>query len=253
MSQAGRFMMGSGGAPIETLTGNVGGPVPPTGGNIDVVGTGVLSSTGNPGASTLTFELTDGNAGQLIIGGGGAGAAWADLQSIGGTIAITPGVNSLSIDVDSEVATEYDTDAGTAVPLNNVLIVIGSGGITTSGAGNTIAIDGSAVQMQWSVETLATPMVVNHGYIADNAAGVVFTLPAAAVVGDIIEVTGMNAGGWTIIQNAGQTIYYGAVATTTGGAGSLASTGARDSVRMVCVVDNLDFNVLSSQGNLNAA
>ena len=56
MSQMGRFS--SLNPPIETLTGNVGGAVGPTGNNINVVGSGSITVTGNPGTSTLTITYT---------------------------------------------------------------------------------------------------------------------------------------------------------------------------------------------------
>lgn len=40
---------------VQTLTGNSGGAVGPTGNNINVVGTGVITVVGNPGTSTLTI------------------------------------------------------------------------------------------------------------------------------------------------------------------------------------------------------
>lgn len=41
---------------VETLTGNTGGAVGPTGNNINVVGTGPILVTGSPGTSTLTIS-----------------------------------------------------------------------------------------------------------------------------------------------------------------------------------------------------
>ena len=61
MSQAGVINVsggGGGGTPVQTLTGNSGGAVPPTANNINVVGTGAVSVSGNPGTSTLTISVT---------------------------------------------------------------------------------------------------------------------------------------------------------------------------------------------------
>jgi hypothetical protein len=56
MSQAGQFIPGGGPiAVVETLTGNTGGAVGPTANNINVVGSGGVLVTGNPGTSTLTI------------------------------------------------------------------------------------------------------------------------------------------------------------------------------------------------------
>src|SRR6185437_13600625 len=60
MSQAGIINIaggGGGGSPVQTLTGNTGGPVPPTANNINIVGTGAVSVVGNPGTSTLTISV----------------------------------------------------------------------------------------------------------------------------------------------------------------------------------------------------
>lgn len=69
MSQAGIINVaggGGGGAPVETLTGNDGIAVPPTANNIFVVGgslsvnnTNGITTTGNAGGSTETFNLTN--------------------------------------------------------------------------------------------------------------------------------------------------------------------------------------------------
>jgi hypothetical protein len=46
----------------------------------------------------------------------------------------------------------------------------------------------------------------NTGYIANNAAQVAITLPTAPAMGDLVEVSGAGAGGWSLLQNAGQTV-----------------------------------------------
>jgi hypothetical protein len=47
---------------VQTLTGNTGGAVGPTGGNINVIGEGNITVTGDPGTSTLTIS-----AGQSVF------------------------------------------------------------------------------------------------------------------------------------------------------------------------------------------
>ncbi len=59
MSQIGAFIPSGGGATIvETLTGNSGGAVSPTGGNINLVGAGGVAVTDNPGTSTMTITVS---------------------------------------------------------------------------------------------------------------------------------------------------------------------------------------------------
>lgn len=128
-------------------------------------------------------------------------------------------------------------------------------GVTASDGGGGVATitipGGGSGGLSWTVVTAATEaMAVNNGYIENRATLVTLTLPATAAVGDVIRVTGIGAGGWSIAQNAGQTIHFGAVDTTTGAGGSLSSTDERDSVEMICVVADTDWNVLSAVGNL---
>jgi len=69
LSQAGIINVsggGGGGAPIETITGDTGGAVPPTANNINLLGgnssannTLGITFAGNPGTSTITGTLTN--------------------------------------------------------------------------------------------------------------------------------------------------------------------------------------------------
>ena len=73
MSFAGRYFLGgSGTGPVETITGNVGGAVSPSiAGNINIVGTGSVTVTGNPGTNTQTISVS------------GEGLAWSFKTSAG--------------------------------------------------------------------------------------------------------------------------------------------------------------------------
>jgi len=103
MSQSGRYLPGTGSAPIETLTGDSGGPVSPDGAfNIDILGGNNITTVGNPGT------------------------------------------NSITIDLDANIADTYTTDSGNAVPAGGILQVVGGTNVNTSGAGNTITINASA-------------------------------------------------------------------------------------------------------------
>lgn len=124
------------------------------------------------------------------------------------------------------------------------------GSVTIANGTNSIDLSVTETSLSWNVETGTTEdLAADNGYIGNNAAGVTFTLPATASVGDTFIVTGLQAS-WTIAQNAGQTIYFGNQSTTTGAGGSLASTNARDVVEFICVVADTDFQVLSSIGNI---
>ena len=127
-------------------------------------------------------------------------------------------------------------------------------------AGQVLTSNGSALPswqaapstgITWSVITADQAAAVNNGYICNKAGLLTLTLPASAAVGTIIEVTGMNTAlGWKIAQNAGQVIHFGTSTTSTGVAGSLASTAIYDAVKLVCNIANTSFIVLSAQGNI---
>ena len=92
--------------------------------------------------------------------------------------------------------------------------------------------------------------VVNNGYITNNAAQVVVTLPATATIGQIVAVVGSGAGGWKIAQNSGQTVHFAGKNTTSGVGGSLASITQYDSIELICGTANTDWIVRSAVGNL---
>jgi len=136
-------------------------------------------------------------------------------------------------------------------------VVTGDITFTPDGSGSVI-VNGPfiapGIGFNWSIITgTSATMAIEHGYITNNAGLVTLTLPTTAAVGSSIAVTGKGAGGWKIAQNAGQTIYFGASTTTTGAGGSLASTAVRDTIELVCVTTNNDWNVLSSVGNITIA
>jgi hypothetical protein len=90
MSQAGITTpkSGGGGSGVQTLTGNTGGAVGPTGNNINIVGTGTITVTGTPGTSTLTISssagpITDLHITPYIVSAGGSanGASYTTIQA----------------------------------------------------------------------------------------------------------------------------------------------------------------------------
>ncbi len=141
MSQSGTYGIGgSGSSFVQTLTGNSGGPVGPTGGNIDILGTNVLTVIGNPGASSLSIELSNGTDGQLLIGGG-AMPIWASLTSTDGSVVFTPGANSLSLEVAGSFSNTFNGDTGSATPALGIIAFTGgtNGGFFTA-AGSTLTL-----------------------------------------------------------------------------------------------------------------
>lgn len=130
---------------------------------------------------------------------------------------------------------------GTSVTAAGTVVVSSSGQLGTSSSFSTTWND---------VTGTSASMAVNNGYVADNAGLVTLTLPATAVFGSRLEIVGKGSGGWTIAQNAGQTIHFESLNTTVGVGGSLSSTVRYDCVELICVTANTDFVVKSSVGNI---
>jgi hypothetical protein len=114
----------------------------------------------------------------------------------------------------------------------------------------TITISATATTFTWSTISASQTLDVNNGYIAIAPGGALsLALPAVSAVGDTIEVTLDGSTSIAITQSAGQQIRLGNQATTAGVGGSLTSTQQGDTLRMVCSVANLKWNILSSMGN----
>jgi hypothetical protein len=107
--------------------------------------------------------------------------------------------------------------------------------------------------LTWSVATANTSMVADNGYITIHgtpATKLEYTLPTSCAVGKVLRIAGFTAGGWKVIQGAGQQIYFGNQATTSGAGGYLEFTDAKDCVELLCVVADTTYTVTSSIGNI---
>lgn len=132
--------------------------------------------------------------------------------------------------------------------------VVGSGPVLVTGnpGTNTLTISLSSAGFTWNVVTAATnpnSLVAENGYIPKGGASVVFALPAAAAIGDTFIIAGYG-NLWSVAQNAGQSITFGLVTTTVGIGGSISATQVRDTVEIVCVTANTEFQVIDGIGNI---
>lgn len=219
---------------LATLTGDSGGAISPSTGNITLAGTAnQITSSGS--GSTITFSLigpytpatytahgvligegtssivatTAGTNGQVLIGSTGANPAFGTLTTSTG-LTFTGGAASLAINVKS---------GGFAV---------------TSVAG-------------------ASQALVSQGtYIANDSALTTFTLPATSAVGDIINIVGsaLNTNGWKVTYTTGQIIWgpAGSSTITTGNAAS--ATAAAQTMTMMAVVANTTWVIIANSGTI---
>ena len=120
--------------------------------------------------------------------------------------------------------------------------------------GNLIVNTVTPITPFWTVITADQTAVVNNGYICNKGSALELLLPATAVAGDIIRVTGINTAlGIKITQNAGQQIHLGTESTTVGITGFIQNPAIRSGLELVAVVPgtNTIWNVISAIGTWN--
>lgn len=133
----------SSGSVFETLTGNTGAAVPPTGNNINVVGDGTtVTVAGNPGTSTLTISASTGVAITYDCNSGSATASGSVLNVLGGTGVSTTGAgNTITINATPALLAYTNVTHAmspyTVLVTDNYLSVDCSGGVVTLDFPNT--------------------------------------------------------------------------------------------------------------------
>jgi len=232
MSQGGpsRTSGSAGGSPIEFITGNVGGPVPPDAGfNFNLVANTTMGITtiGNPGTNTINIlgiQATDTQIGVTALA--------SNAEAIAGTSiidAVTPA--SLAAKLGTQTAFGLPIGAGstsaiswTAAPTNGQ-VLIGSTGLTpvlntlTAGAGIGIAVGPGTITITNTggsgftyTNVNTTPYIALPGdqYLGVDCSGGIITvqLPNAPASGRVFAVK----------DRTGSSLANNITVTTVGGA-----------------------------------
>jgi len=209
---------------------------------------GTLATTGDIKADTISIQDST-NTYWGILGITDAMTASRNVNLLIGDANRTISLLSdftLPADPNADRILFWDDSAG-----STAYLTVGSG---LSLSGTTLTATGSGTGTTWSEVTgTSQSAAVNSGYICNNASLVTVTLPTTAAVGDILEVVGKGAGLWRIAQNASEIIHMGNLDSTTGVGGYLEATHRRDAVKLVCVVADTEWNVISSVGNITVA
>ena len=192
--------------------------------------------------------------GDLIVGTSDDTPAILSIGTEGHILKVasgTPAWSAAAGDTDEKASVSADDTTpgyldGKLLAGNGVSFTVGSP------AGNeTLTIAATGGGTGWVVTADDTAMDANKGYIpTDASVRTAFALPSAAAQGAVNRVVGSGAAGWSITQAAGQSINFGTVASTTGTAGSLASTDDKDCVELVCITANTTWVVASAIGNI---
>lgn len=183
---------------VDTLTGNSGGAVGPTAGNINVVGDGsTISIVGNPGTNTLTVSAILTTPLSTLTGnsGGAVSPTMGNINIVGTggiTVVGNPGTSTLTVTPSSTAAISFVTQSGTATPSAGALTINGANGLTTSGAGNTVTIANSGSLTTSFITNPATGTATPAAGVITFAAGANTTISAA---GSTVTVNNTGAGG----------------------------------------------------------
>lgn len=203
--QAHWVQIAGGSATTETLTGNSGGAVPPTGNNINVVGDGTsVNVVGNPGTSTLTISAVTGSTIVETLTGNTGGAVSPTAGNInvkgdGTTISVSgnPGTSTLTISaVGSGILESLTGDSGTAAPSAGTINVYGNTspaatGLTFTGSGSTLSLGGDLnVAHGGTGDTSFTPYTVICGGTTNTG-----PLQNVASVGTAAQILTSNGAG----------------------------------------------------------
>lgn len=276
---------------VQTLTGNSGGAISPTAGNINTLGTGSITIAG--AGSTLTTQLTGLTNHAVLVGAGTAtitnvgptATAGQVLQSAGAaadpafstaTYPLTTTVSQILYSSSTNTVTGLATanravltTGATGIPVLTALavdgqLIIGSTagapaaatltagtGISITNASNAITIAVTGSGFSWTDVTTATQaLAVESGYLTDRGAGVVYTLPASASIGDEIIIVG-KLGITTITPNANQQLLFSSASGTVGVTGTAVGTNVGDCVTLICTTSGAStvWRAVSFVGN----
>lgn len=249
----------------KTITGDTGGALSPTANNWNIVGTSAQGVSTSGSGSTLTLTNADWTTTQK-----GVGVLATNAETIAGsstTKAVTPDDLKAKLGTQTQYAAPYGNGTTGAVQWSSALtdgqVLIGATGsapsaatltaganVTITNAANSITISAASGGMTWTEVTgTSQNMAVGSGYVANNAGLVTLTLPTTAAFGDIMRVSGKGAGLFKVAQNSGQTMRIAGTSTTTGVGGSLTAIERYDSLEILCITANTDFEIISSVGN----
>lgn len=207
-----------GGAPgvLNTLTGNSGGAVAPTAGNIDFVGDGTtVDIVGNPGTSTLTVSAGGGMASLYTEDVGTAAPSAGNLNVLGGTGMNTSGAtDTVTINLDIPVTVPHGGTNNTSFTAYSVICA----GITSTGTFQNVVGVGTADQVLTSNGAAALPSWQTPGGALDSIVIQTFTAngtytPTSGMTYCIVECLGGGGAG-------GGAPASGAQEATGGGGGS---------------------------------
>lgn len=157
MSQAGILNVaggGGGGSPVQTLTGDSGGAVPPSGNNINILGGNGISVAGNAGTSTLTvsvindgFPWTDEAISFAALPQNGYFCTGVLTASLPASAGLTNG-STVIIYVDSASVVTVQANAGQTIQISNAQSSV-AGTATSIAEGSVLTLVYRIADTEW--------------------------------------------------------------------------------------------------------
>jgi hypothetical protein len=154
---------------IQTITGNTGGPVGPTGNNINIVGGAGVLVAGNPGTSTLVITTSGVVPIQFDTDTGTAIPAFGVLQILGGNnIQTTGAADTVSVALTDNVSISGTFEAASATIQNLGIGTVRSdvNGLLSSlvdGTDGMLLISSSIGTPIWATLTPGTGIAITNG------------------------------------------------------------------------------------------
>lgn len=195
------YVSASGTGTMETLTGNSGGAVSPTAGNINTVGTGSITIVGNPGTSTLTTQLTGLTAHNVLLGEGTATVGLVAPSSTSGVPLISQGASS-----DPAFGTAVVAGGGTGDTSFTAYMPI-CGGTTSTGALQSVTT-GTAGYVLTYVSSAALPTWQASGASLTVDGDTGSATPSGGTLTIYANNTAQNCGSSVLFSGSGSTLTF---------------------------------------------
>jgi len=120
-------------------------------------------------------------------------------------------------------------------------------------AGSNIIVNDDADGLafaSWNIITSSQAATNSKKYIANSTELVNITIPETCKVGDTIRVVGIGTGGWRILHSDSQYFIFLNSNTPLGMVGYIQSSYYRNCVELLCIEENVAFQVISAIGTL---
>lgn len=270
MSQITAVPTGTSIGAVMTLTGNSGGAVSPTAGNINTVGSGNITVVGNPGTSTLTASIT----GVIPIANGGTNAS--SFATTDGTVyydgtrlvtTATGTSGQLLTSNGAGMAPTYQTAAASSITItgdsgggltgSSFTFTGGTTGLTMAGSGSTETLGGTlAVKNGGTGAVTLTGVLTGNGTSAVTANAVTQHGVVIGGASNAVSSTAVGANGFVLLGATAADPAFAALTSTGGtitfttGANSLNLEATGTSVFNYTLVNTSPYTVLSTDDYL---